>query len=318
MLIGKGGFTQVLHPPRKDNVIETKYRDPKYIQRRTSETFGDISKGQFARSIFDPDGKRSSPLLAIYKRPKNKKFKISEIRLHRKDSLHELHVKNIPNNNISLFCHFMTEMKGIMEGLVVLHKIGWVHHDIKAPNILYDNKPKFTLYLIDWGTAVRASEVYADSYRPWFKADNSNHPPEYKMYAHYKHNYQYKGGNIQTDYALNTQLFTLLKIQPEYMSMLKHADERLSLLFRKGGLRFLKSIAAKSDVFALGVVIAQTYLILAYATFYNTEFHTKMIALIRSMVHPDPTKRWTMRRSLYSFIPLVQEACIACRKQEQT
>lgn len=307
MLIGSGGYSSVWHPPRKDNVIEKKYRgNPTYIQRYTTEPFGDISKGQYARSVFDPEGKKSSPLIIVYERPNNS---YSEIRLHREDSLSRLHIQNINKNNIKLFCKFMQEMEGLMEGLVVLHKMGWVHHDIKPPNILYDKKPAFKLYLIDWGTAVRSTEVYNDTYRPWFIADNSNHPPEYKIYAHYKNGYQYKGGSIETDYANSTQLFTLLKIQPEYMSMLKHANERLQSLFQKGGQRFLKRIAPKTDVFALGLVIAQTYLILAYTTYYGTNFHTEMIRLIRYMIRPNPLKRWSMKRSLQKFIPLVQSAC---------
>lgn len=307
MLIGSGGYSKIWHGPRKDRVIENKYRGNKlYVQRFTNETLSDIYAGQYAREVFDPKNVKSSPLIAIYERP-NKFY--SEIRPFRDDNLNNLLTINIHKKyNPRLFCHLLVNMRDIMKGLVFLHKKGWTHHDIKTQNILYNNKP-FRLFLIDWGTSIRFVDVYSDTYEPWFKADNFNHPPEYKSYAHYKYGYKFRGNDFATDYANNINLFTFLKIQPKYIEMLNRANRDLQQMFKTRGDNFLKKLAPKIDVFATGLVLSQIYLIMAFSDLYNTPIHYKIIRLIKNMVHPDPTKRWNMKHSFEYLSPLVDQIC---------
>lgn len=306
MLIGSGGYSKVWHPPRRNRLIDDKYRgNDDYVQRLTNESLTDISKGQFARTTFDKKNQMTSPLLAIYERS-SKLY--SEIRPFRDNDLSVLLSKNSDKNDLKLFCKILKNLKEIMKGLVVLHKKGWVHHDIKTKNILYNEKP-FKLFLIDWGTSDRFSDVYSDENSPWFSGDNTNHPPEYKSYAHYKYGYQFNQGDFATDYANNIYIFSLLKIQSEYMSLLNKANTELQHEFKTKGERFLKQIAPKSDVFAIGMVLTQVYLLIAYATLYGSPFNKKMIFLIKNMIHPDPRKRWTMKKSVETLSPLVYQLC---------
>lgn len=306
MLIGTGGYSKVWHPPRKDRVIDKKFRgNDKYIQRLTNESFTEITHGQYARSIFDPKDKLSSPLVAVYERPSNS---YSEIRPYRDDDFHSLLIKNIGKDNLELFCKICKDMCNIMEGLATLHKHGWIHHDIKSQNLLINKKP-FHVFLIDWGTSTRLLDVYSAYYYNWLTADNSNHPPEFKSYAHYKYHYQFHGDDFAEDYANNFYLFTLLKIQPNYIAMLNKANQHLQKLFRKKGDAILKSISPKSDVFALGLVFTQAYLIMASSKLFGTSLHEKMIRLLKGMTHPDPMKRWSMQRSVDYLSPLVPSIC---------
>lgn len=306
MLIGAGGYSKIWHGPRKDRVIEKKYRgNESYIQRLTTETITEISNGEYARNIFDPKDRMSSPLLAIYERPNNR---FSEIRPFREDNLHNILTENIKlGYNHNLLCNLLWNMRNIMKGLATLHQRGWTHHDIKTQNILYNNRP-LHVFLIDWGTSLRFSEVYTDPYKPWFSADNSNHPPEYKSYAHYQYGYKFDH-DFATDYTKNIYLLTLLKIQPHYMTMLNKANNKLQTLFKTKGKKFLLHIAPKLDVFAMGLVLSQIYLIMAFSEWYGTPFHEKMIHLLKNMIHPDPTKRWTMRNSIDYMAPLVSYIC---------
>lgn len=305
MLIGRGGYSKVWHPPRKDRLFDSKYRgNDDYIQRLTNESLVQISSGQYARSIFDPKKILSSPLIALYERPN--KF-ISEIRPYRDDNLYQLLSKNTGKDNLYLFCKLLLNMKHIMKRLVVLHQKKWIHHDIKSDNILYDKKP-FRLFLIDWGTSTRLHDVYNEGYHNWFEADNSNHPPEYKSYAHYKYDFQWKE-DFATEYAHNVYIFTLLKIQPDYMSMLNKANENIQYQLKQKGKNFLIRLAPKIDVFAIGLVLSQIYLLLAYTQLYKTSFHKNIIHLLKGMIHPNPMKRWTMERSVETLEPLVSHAC---------
>lgn len=305
MLIGRGGYSKVWHPPRKDRFIDSPYKgNNKYIQRLTNETLSQISNGQYARSIFDPLKERSSPLIAIYERPH--KF-FSEIRPYRDDNLYDLLNKNLGKDDLFLFCKVLQDMNDIMKGLIQLHKKKWIHHDIKSDNILYNNKP-FQLFLIDWGTSTRFSDVYNEEYHKWFEANNPNHPPEYKSYAHYKYDFQWKD-DFATEYANNVYIFTLLKIQPDYMVMLNRANEHIQHQLKTKGDKFLIRLAPKVDVFAIGLVLSQIYLLLAATQLYNTPFHSKIIQLLKGMIHPDPMKRWSMERSVKKLGPLVSHMC---------
>lgn len=310
MLIGKGGYSKVWNGPRKDRIIDKKYWNDDYIQRLTTESLSEIYKGQKVRSIFDKNNTMSSPLITIYERP-DRMF--SQIRPYRDDDMNSLLAQNIKKNNLPLFCSILTNLKDIMKGLVVLHKDGWVHHDIKTVNMLYNVEP-FRLFLIDWATSVRFADVYSDTYSPWFSANNSNHPPEYKSYAHYKYNYPFNKNDFATDYAENTYILSLKKIQPYYMELLNKANDRLQHYFKTKGPSFLKKIAPKVDVFAMGVVIARIYLTLAYATLYQTSLHKKLVYVIRNMINPDPMKRWTMKRSLKHLTPLIRQVCQVSEK----
>lgn len=306
MLIGKGGSSQVWHPPRKDRVIEKKYRgNTNFVQRLTNEDLTEILHGQHARSVFDPTNRMSNPLVALYNRPKKK---YSEIRPYRNDDLNRFLAANRDHNNLGLFCKTAANLHGIMKGLTILHQYGWIHHDIKLDNILYNQDP-WRLYLIDWSMSVPFAQVYHDSFRCWFSANHPSNPPEYKSYAAHKHGYKLIDNDFATDYAQNILVFTLLKIQPRYMEMLNAAHDKIKHRFDRKG--FLKRIAPKVDVFGLGVVLAQCYLVMAYAMLYDKPVHKKLIRLIRGMTHPDPTRRWTMRHAALSFTPIVRSLCAA-------
>lgn len=295
----------VWHPPRRDRVIEKKYRgDTDFVQRLTDEDISDILHGQHARKIFDPKNRLSNPLVALYSRPGNLH---SEIRPHRENDLNWLLNENKKLNDVGLFCRVASNLLRIMKRLVVLHQRGWIHHDIKIDNILYDSNAR--LFLIDWGMAVPAGDVYDYSFRKWFSADNPNYPPEYKSFAAHKHGYKPRKNDFATDYASNLHVFTLLKIQPRYMEMLNAAHRKLAQRFDQKG--FLKRIAPKADVFGMGLVLAQCYLVLAYATFFDQPLHKELVRLIRGMTHPDPTRRWTMRHAAASLTPIARKLCAA-------
>lgn len=306
MLIGEGGYSKVWRPPRKDRVIEKKYVNNKYVQRLTNESLTDISKGQYVRTIFDKQNEKSSPLIAIYERPHRM---YSEIRPFRDNNLKVILMDNMKSNNLKLFCLLLKNMNDIIKGLVIIHNRKWIHHDIKLQNILYNSKP-FKLFLIDWATSVHFDGVYSDMYSPWFSADNMNHPPEYKSYAHYKYNYPFKKNDFATDYSNNTYILTLKKIEPNYIVLLNEANDFLQREFKKkNNKKFLIKIAPKVDVFAIGLVLARIYLLTAYATLYETSFHNKLIYLIKKMIHPNPCKRWSMKRSMNYLSHLVHQAC---------
>lgn len=305
--IGEGSYGKICHPPRDDTVIDQKYRhNKKYIQRYTDvESWRQIKNGEKARRIFDPENTMSSPILAIYDRP-NGAF--SEIMPFREDSLYHLITpyKYRMTGNLPLFWKLMTNILHILGGMKKLHSSGWTHHDIKSTNILYDSKPELKLYLIDWATSLPFLNVYDEDHSNWHTATIENLPPEYKSYAHFRYNFPLKGNDFALEFSYGHPWITnILKIQPLYLSMLRRAHQHIQkeLSIHHNNLEnVINKISPKCDIYALGIVIAQIYVVLTTGEKNMSSFVRKQfIHLIRSMIHPDPFRRWDSKTS-YKYL----------------
>lgn len=276
--IGSGGYAEVYHPPRSIADIPRKYRDNEaYVQRYTMQSLEDIHFGEKARRIFDPTDSISLPILYMIEQPHHM---YSEIFRFRKGNLREF-LRGATYVGLSTI---IASLVAILKGLVRLHNKRIIHHDIKIENILYDMKPKFRLFLIDWGTACHYKDVFGPKYDYWLPGDNENHPPEYKIMARHRYNYQYT--DIVEEYSKNSYYTHLFKrIQPDYDVLLRRADREIRRELKKHP-RMLEDLAGKVDVFAMGIVFCQ-------AIGGGYEFHRYM-PLLRGMIHPDPRKRWTI------------------------
>lgn len=296
-MIGTGGYGKVWNPPRSDSIIQAKYRGNKsFIQRHTEQTRDQIKNGNIARKIFDPEGTLSSPILAIYERPDGR---FSEILPFREDALYKLYRKYFYTGNISLFWKGMERMVPIMKGLARLHDQGWVHHDIKSENMLYDSSPSFRLYLTDWGTALPSEEVYSDDYSHWHVASLTNLPPEYKSFARFRYGFPLKNNSFSLEYAKNPYIINMRRFQPHYMKMLDHAHDYLQGKLKRNKDNYQKVVrlmAPKADVFGLGLVISQMYTFFAKGKFIPEKTKNQIITLIRNMIHPNPFLRWDMHQ----------------------
>jgi len=300
MIIGYGGYARIHHPPRTDKVIPKQYGGKlKFIQRYTNEDDIQIANGEIARKIFDPETKMSRDLLGLYKRP-HKYF--SEIRNYYKgDMLHYLREFVYKKNDLKLFYRIMVNMGDFMNGLVRLHKEGWVHRDIKPSNILYDNK---SFYLIDWATALKFLDSFSEKYNNWHEGDNSNLPPEYKSFAHFKYKFPLENDDFAQEYIKNGNVSKIIiKIQHNYIKKLRKANKHIQkeLESTTDLNKLLTKIAPKTDVFAMGLVLSQIYIVLAMEDLYDKPIHTDITRIFRNMLNPNPFRRWTMKKSVNEF-----------------
>lgn len=307
-MIATGGYGKIWHPPRADKIFPPKYRgNKKYIQRYTQQTSDQIKNGKVARMIFDPEGTISSPILGIYKRPDGR---YSEILPFRDDALYKLYRKFFYDGNLPLYWKAMEGMVPIMRGLERLHDQGWIHHDIKSENMLYDNRPSFRLFLTDWGTALPISEVYSDDYSHWHVASLTNLPPEYKSFAHFQYGFPLKNNSFSLEFAKNPYIINMRQLQPHYMTMLDNAHQTLQKIFHKNQKnlnKVLMDMAPKADVFGLGLVLSQMYTFFAKGKNIPTHTKNQIITLLRNMIHPNPFLRWDMHKVAHYLEKILQD-----------
>lgn len=291
MIIGTGGYGEIWHPPRKDGLIEKSYRNNKrFVQRYTHQTRKQIENGEIARKLFDPHDKISNPIVAIYKRP-NKYF--SEILPFREGSLLDLLQLYFHKGDIVVFSQCLDNLLKIFKGMKNLHAHKWVHHDIKASNIMYDTKPTFKLFMIDWGSALPFKNIFKENQLYWLVADNQNHPPEYKSIAHYLYGFQFKNNNFVVEYAKNPYIRNIVKLQPNYLKLLKEANKTIGRRIDN-----IESIASKGDVFGLGIVLCQLYIIFVEDQYLSKIVRSKIIRLIWGMINPNPFRRWNLQKCI--------------------
>jgi len=214
-MIGHGGYAFIFHPPR--NHIPKKYRDQKYIQRYTHQTRQDINLGEMTRSIFDPSKSLTRPILAIYKQPDHWWSQILEYYDGSFDKL----LEKYPDKDPELFWIVLSWMSRFFQGFILLHKEGYVHHDVRTLNILYNDKPNLKLCFIDWATSVPFSQVWDSRYKSWHEGNNENFPPEYKAFAHFKYGMSVR--DFAREFSPNKAYHLILKIDPKYPYKLRKA-----------------------------------------------------------------------------------------------
>lgn len=295
MIIGKGGYGTIYHPPRNDTLISQQYRNnPKYIQRYTDQSLQEINRGEKARRIFDPDNVMSSPILKIY--PRSDKFVSQILPFRQKRISQDLFQKRTERGNSMIYWKIMRKMVGILRGLVRLHAHKMVHRDIKIMNLVYDLHP-FQLYLIDWGTAVPFSLVYDKTNKHWWVSSIQNLPPEYKMYAREKNIYEYR--DIRQDFGKNKVIPLLEKFDRDYQNKLQKADLEMNEKLKNPSDKFMNDIIPKVDIYALGIVFAQMTHKLKPEL--NESLKKQLDLLISNMIHPDPIERWDAKQSLHQL-----------------
>jgi len=300
MLIGHGGYAQMLWPPRE--YIPKRFRKEKYVERYTRQTKEEIEKGQAARKIFDPGNKMTREIIAMYHHPD---FFTSQIYEFFSQSLYHLLRKTRGRTDLPLFWKTIGFVSDVATGLVRLHKEGYIHHDIKTNNILCDESPDLKrLLLIDWATALPFSDVYDARYKVWHEGDNDNLPPEYKAFAHYQ--YGFPVADFVDTFSRNPVYEIIVKIDPRYPRKLRRAFRSLQKRMGDAGdaPRLMTSVADKADVFGLGVVVAELY---ENWNANHDPLKREIVALIRHMIDPDPFSRWDMTKTSVQLKRLLQK-----------
>jgi len=183
----------------------------------------------------------------------------------------------------------------IFEGVAAMHKKGYVHQDIKPPNILFSNRHKHAI-LIDFGIMTRVEDVYAVKNNHVLTHHYPYFPPEFKLemskeWLEYKRliNMNFSTGALK-------EIKTVMKL-----SGVNFAED-LRATFTHG-----YRDPAKIDSYSLGVVLA---MIINWAQPSLPRDHvivSKVQSLIERMCHQDSKKRWTVYEASKAYKEFIKE-----------
>lgn len=186
-------------------------------------------------------------------------------------------------------------MQNIIEGLQALNKHQYIHADIKLDNLMMKQGQ---LYLIDFGIAQHEHEMYSiKNTNGILSADQVYYPPEFKAFTK-----KYRSFNdFHNDYLHawkdDGELFNILQEIHR-----NNYDEDIRNAF-KMTRSTIKSLAAKTDTFSLGIELLELLVICripqtvsnnANRSIKLSTFIEMYIELIRGMTRLDPHARWSV------------------------
>lgn len=194
----------------------------------------------------------------------------------------------------------------IVEGLVKMNNLKWVHFDVKPDNMLLLHGK---LYLIDFGIISVENDVYSNINANRLISDYAWYPPEFKVYffkknTEYERLYKRVMDNFQGSNAeLAGAMMTVLKGNP-----MKELE-----LFFKDSLpkKQYTNLSSKVDTYSLGLILLKLYL---WSGFHQKIYkiktrrfvvREKIIELIKGMTHFDPRQRLSATEVLVKLKAIV-------------
>lgn len=190
-----------------------------------------------------------------------------------------------------IFVSLITKHLGtVIEGLTKISQSGYVHLDIKPPNILFDKKQ---LYIIDFGLLTEQSKLYVTKNKSLLSYQYPYYPPEFKLYSLRKplslksfqtsvlDNMKHRPQTPEETETMNKQLARFYKV-------IKSKCPRMDKAFLSDEL---KSMTDRVDIYSLGISLWYIY---RQMIIKDDETTLKIKTLIDKMRNANPYERITL------------------------
>ena len=195
---------------------------------------------------------------------------------------------------------FIKALIKMCKSLQTLHQLGFVHRDIKAGNILYNNDNN-KLSLIDFGVCVPFNEVYSTKEKWWIESEYFISPPEYNLIDK-KHRYK----NLDIIYnSFYKQHDFYIKKKKEYDIFL---NKYSNINYIEDIPEEIIKIAYKGDIYSLGITLLFLYNDNNIKiTHQNKELIMQKISdLINNMIITDPFDRYDLTNVVNDLLEIEQ------------
>lgn len=219
----------------------------------------------------------------------------------------------VQKNNLDVHT-FVKMMKHIAEGVRLMDKKGYVHHDLKFNNILVNpltGEPR----IIDFGLMVKKTEVFTEA-NPYLHARYWLHPPEYRFIVHLDKNkwkmpadqeirwlmtedlrlndHKFSSGDKASMRHLltNVPMFAYCEYENAVMAFFKAVEKKKTLYQKR---EYIQRFSSKVDVYSLGISMLYMSTFLNYSSMVK-ESYERFIQLLKGMVHPHPAKRFSISK----------------------
>ena len=171
-------------------------------------------------------------------------------------------------------------MHRIFKGLITMEKHGYIHVDIKPPNIVYNPETQ-KMALIDFGMAMKSSELYVPENDYIFDHPYPYYPPEFKAISAYYNETKSVLKNILKNWELDITPRSDKEMNNFY-SFIQSAQQHLNK----------KLPFNKVDVYMLGVTLHEIFHNCRKRnTAENNSFYAAVINLVDKMTYYDPRVR---------------------------
>lgn len=192
----------------------------------------------------------------------------------------------------ALFYQLFSQLLPILTGLQhMLKSKSYIHQDIKPDNIMLLNNK---LYLIDFGLAIPAHQVYARANANIILTQYPFFPPEYKYFSHTVPEWSTFYSAAKQNYHFHTQISNTKKYE-------------FSSVFTQFGIQFKQELLAfyqqapsihpdpkKVDVFGVGVLLAMLY----HWCGMQKQSNPLLFTYIQSLLQPNPVKRLSLTQAI--------------------
>jgi len=216
----------------------------------------------------------------------------------------------IKNKQVS-FDQVFWAMGNIFDGLIVLATKGYVHLDIKTPNMVYSENGNGKVVLIDFGLCTTQKEVLNKNYDTIHKYKYSVYPPEFTTMWDDAEDID----RLQNFKQLMRECS--LPINPS------NAWYNMAVATMSGSEDgYFKPIADKIDVYSFGACLLCLFCKLDSKLFdAGSKFEMPLKDLISGMIHMDPKMRFSplqarrMYNKIVSSVPIMQSPCPNFKKR---
>lgn len=229
------------------------------------------------------------------------------------DPIYKVIMKRLGKNQPMTFREFIHIMLPVFHGVVKLGQIGYLHHDLKSNNIVYDEKWG-SCRIIDLGLMLPLANVLDPQENYLISRNYWLHPPEYRVIMELEK----LGSNIDRERMIllvnqeNSLLdFTFSSIDPKRMNRLygelfffcdlldSLSTFKDACIKNKNNMEFWSKNLKKIDVYSLGLVLmhASQYL-RSEGNVGDGSEGKQYMQLVRGMLFPDPRKRLSALQAL--------------------
>jgi serine/threonine protein kinase len=197
------------------------------------------------------------------------------------------------------FDTFIVTLLPILKCLVKIVYYGYLHSDIKPPNILY-NIQNNRMYLIDFGLLQR--QIYISQSSSTLSFKYLYYPPEFvilynlrfgmrdpqRLYDNILENFEYY------DYERYMTFLDFAKYKTKLKAFITYA---VSISLEKFEKDFLATYIKKLDIYSLGMSLMEIIYIMKTDNTLKIHNHALYDSFIKNiiidMIHPDPRYRYT-------------------------
>ena len=203
------------------------------------------------------------------------------------------------------------DLEPLLHGLHKIYQIGWMHHDVKPQNILYDLRQRKAA-LIDLGHMVSFSamvidildhELYEDAFPHW------SYPPEFGNFYGFENFKQNSALNLNeynimlTKYIFRGNGVIAGKYKSNELQFFASALQERQPLTRAKYAEFVEKSVSTFDLFGFGCALGK----IASVTLHKSKYSPPMFNLALQLLTPNVYGRLTFEETIRAYRLILEE-----------